>query len=65
MSDPARMIVRFDIRPDADGWSIFDRTTGDPAVVEGVTSIGLTRADADDIADLLNTLELMTRRDLN
>ena len=58
---PAPMIVRFDIRPDGEGWTIYDRTTDEPAVVDGYVSVGLAREDADEIADLLNTLALIKR----
>jgi hypothetical protein len=56
------MLVRFDIRPDQAGWTIYDRTTGEPAVVAGFVSEGLPFDDADDLVDLLNTLEVMKRR---
>ncbi len=53
------MIVRFDIRPDPNGWTIYDRATGRPAIIEGLVSEGLTFDDADDLVDLLNTLHMM------
>lgn len=59
------MIVRFDIRPDRDGWTIYDRTTDEPAVVEGLASVGLPHADADELVDLLNTLDLLKGRTLH
>ncbi len=54
------MIVRFDLRPDATGWTIYDRITGEPAVVEGVVPKGLPLKDANGLVDLLNTLHLLT-----
>jgi hypothetical protein len=42
-------------------WTIYDRTTGEPAVVDGFVSEGLPFDDADDLVDLLNTLEVMKR----
>lgn len=57
--DTLSMIVRFDIRPDERGWTIFDRLTGDPAVVDGMSTVGLPYAEADDLADLLNTLQVL------
>lgn len=54
-----RMIVRFDIRPDQNGWTIYDRVTGRPAVIEGLVSVGLPFDDADDLVDLLNTLHML------
>jgi hypothetical protein len=56
------MIVRFDIRPDPDGWTIYDRDTNEPAVVDGLASVGLLYADADELVDLLNTLDLLKGR---
>jgi hypothetical protein len=55
-------LVRFDIRPDPAGWTIFDRETDRPASVEGHETTGLAREDADEIADLLNTLAFLERR---
>ena len=49
-------LVRFDIWPDEQGWTIFDRETEKPASVEGHETVGLLREEADEIADLLNTL---------
>jgi hypothetical protein len=56
------MIVRFDIRPDRTGWTIYDRMTDRPAVVDGYVSVGLSFDDADDLVDLLNTLHLLRRK---
>ncbi len=53
------MLIHFDIRPDENGWTVFDRLTGEPAVVDGVASTALSRPDAEEIADLLNTLALI------
>jgi hypothetical protein len=59
----ARMsLVRFDIRPDQDGWTIYDRETDRPASVEGHIAVGLPREVADEIADLLNTLAFIEQR---
>jgi hypothetical protein len=55
------MLIRFLIRPDSDGWTIYDRTTGRPAIVEGFVSRGLAFEDADELVDLLNTLDLLKR----
>ncbi len=55
------MLVRFDIRPDPNGWTIYDRITGQPAVVDGFVPEGLTFEDADDLVDLLNTLDVLNR----
>lgn len=57
------MLVRFDIRPDPEGWTIYDRTTGKPAVIDGFVSAGLPHEEADDLVDLLNTLDFLKRRE--
>ena len=53
------MLIHFDIRPDENGWTVYDRLTGEPAVIEGFASTSLSRHDAEEIADLLNTLALI------
>jgi len=50
------MRARYDIRPDPDGWTVYDTVTGMPAAVNDATQIGLSLEDADDLADLLNRL---------
>ena len=52
-------LVRFDIRPDPNGWTIYDRQTDRPAMVEDEETVGLPREDAEEIADLLNTLAVL------
>jgi len=55
------MLVRFDVRPDEFGWSIIDRITGNLARIGGFVPEGLTREVADDLTDLLNTLQFLKR----
>jgi hypothetical protein len=55
-------LVRFDIRPDEQGWTSFDRETEEPASVQGHETVRLPREEADEIADLLNTLAFIERR---
>lgn len=50
------------IREDPQGWTIYDRLTNEPAVVEGYISVGLPYKDADELVDLLNTLDLLKRK---
>jgi hypothetical protein len=50
------MSARYNIRPDPDGWTVYDTVTGSPAAVNDATQIGLSLEDADDLADLLNRL---------
>ncbi|MGR4866551.1 hypothetical protein [Caulobacter sp. LARHSG274] len=47
---------RFDLREDVDGWTVFDRFTGWPAVVAGVAQTGLDIQDADELAEWLDRL---------
>ncbi len=44
------------MRPDDEGWTVYDIWTGWPAVVQGAEQIGLDLDDADDLVDLLNTM---------
>ena len=55
-------IIRFDVRPDGEGWTIYDRTTDEPALVEDEQIVGLPRREAEEIADTLNALALMKRQ---
>ncbi|WP_194943602.1 hypothetical protein [Brevundimonas sp. SPF441] len=48
------MTARFSIRPDTDGWTVFDLWTGQPAEIDGALQVGLDLATADDLADLLS-----------
>jgi hypothetical protein len=43
-------------------WTIYDRQTDEPASVEGRETTGLARDDAEEIADLMNTLALMQKQ---
>ena len=55
-------IIRFDVREDGEGWTIYDQLTDEPACVEGEKTVGLPQQDAEEIADMLNTLALMKRQ---
>lgn len=50
------MQSRFDLRKDLEGWTVYDRFTGWPAVVAGVAQTGLEIQDADELAELLDRL---------
>jgi hypothetical protein len=52
-------IIRFVVRCGDVGWTIYDRATNEPAYVEGQATVGLAQEDAEEIADLMNTLALM------
>jgi hypothetical protein len=55
------VIVRYDIRPTATGWTVVDTTTGDPAKVDDFAAEALSEDEAGEIADLLNTLDFLRR----
>ncbi len=52
------MAARYDIKPDGNGGTVYDTITHLPAEVNGFVQVGLFTADADDLADLLNRLDI-------
>ena len=44
----------YDVKPDQVGWTVFDANTGRPAVLDGLTLVGLEHEAADEAAGLLN-----------
>ena len=46
--------MRYDMRPDRVGWTVFDIATGRPVVLGGQALTGLEEAAADELVDLLN-----------
>ncbi len=44
----------YDVKPDRVGWTVYDAETGRPAVLDGVTLVGLEHEAADELACLLN-----------
>jgi hypothetical protein len=52
------MAARYDIKPGPNGWTVYNTTTHLPAEVNGCIQIGLSTDDADDLADLLNRLDI-------
>lgn len=55
------MIVSFDVEESPAGWRVIDRRTRLVASVDGLAVEGLDEAEAEEIADLLNTLALIER----
>jgi hypothetical protein len=47
------MATRYDIKPDSNGWTVYDTTTHLPAEVNGFIQIGLSTDDADDVLRLM------------
>jgi hypothetical protein len=52
------MAARYDIKPDSNGWTVYDTITDLPAEVNGYVQVGLSAEVADDLADLLNRLDV-------
>lgn len=52
------MMVEFDTRRDGDGWTVFDRWTGQAVVLNGAEQVGLTWVDADQLVERLNSRRL-------
>ncbi len=48
------MIVQFDARRDGNGWTVFDRWTGQAVVLNGAEQMGLGWIDADELVERLN-----------
>lgn len=48
------MVARFSIRPDPEGWTVFDVWTWLPAEVDGTIQVRLDMETADDLADVLS-----------
>ena len=53
------MAARYDIKPDGNGWTVYDTTTRLAAEVNGFIQVGLSVETADDLADLLNRLHVV------
>jgi hypothetical protein len=52
------MAIRYDMRREPDGWTVYDIWTGWPAVIAGVPQTELEMEDADDLVDLLNGMHV-------
>jgi hypothetical protein len=48
------MLLRYDIRQEQTGWTVFDQWTGQTVALATLLQAGLTHADAVDLADMLN-----------
>ncbi len=58
------MTHHYDTRPDARGWSVFDRRTGQTVMLGLCAQAGLSWLDADDLAERLNRRRLIGDRGL-
>jgi hypothetical protein len=52
------MLLRYDLRPDREGWTVFDVTTDHPAFFEELPLMGLPLDDAEKAVNALNTIEI-------
>ncbi|MFN3511552.1 MAG: hypothetical protein ACK41C_00790 [Phenylobacterium sp.] len=58
------MTVQYDVRRDAEGWTVFDRWTGRAVVLARADQSGLSWAEADALADRLNRRRLTGDRSI-
>ena len=49
--------MRYEMRLLDNGWAVWDTQANAPAIVEGRWQTGMAMDDADDLTDLLNTLD--------
>ncbi|GJD48922.1 hypothetical protein OPKNFCMD_1648 [Methylobacterium crusticola] len=47
-------LIRYDIRKDRHGWTVYDVRTGRTAIIDEVLQVGLDMDEADTIADALS-----------
>ncbi|GJD60719.1 hypothetical protein [Methylobacterium frigidaeris] len=51
---PHADLIRYDIRRDRAGWTVYDVRSGAIAVIDGVLQVGLDMDEADAVADALS-----------
>lgn len=49
--------MRYDMRADPTGWTVYDVATGRPVILDGVVLTGIDYEDADKLVNLLNALD--------
>ena len=57
------MLLPYDIRPDREGWTVFDVTTSRPGFLHEVLLVGFSLEDAEEAANALNALEIALHAD--
>jgi hypothetical protein len=57
------MLLPYDIRPDREGWTVFDVTTSRPGFLHEVLLVGFSLEDAEEAANALNALEIALHPD--
>lgn len=51
------VVIEYDMRPEGDGWTVFNVATGEPALWKSVRQTQLARDDADVLVDIFNAME--------
>ncbi|MHC2089489.1 hypothetical protein [Methylobacterium sp. CM6244] len=51
------VVIEYDMRPEPDGWTVYNVATGVPALWKGVRQTQLPLDEAEDLVDLLNAME--------
>jgi hypothetical protein len=49
--------MRYDMRADRTGWTVYDVGTGRPVILDDLILTGISFEDADSLVNLLNTIE--------
>ena len=58
----AGLLLRYDMKPDRAGWTVYDVLEGRPVCLGGVSLMGLSYEDANELVDVLNRQELEIER---
>jgi hypothetical protein len=56
--------MRYDMRADNKGWTVYDVATGRPVILDGVLLTGIDYEDADTLVNLLNAMDTQNIRKL-
>lgn len=59
-----RKTKRYGVRPDGKGWTVFEAWTGQPVMLAMKRQVGLSQADAQHTAELMNLRALDGDRSL-
>src|SRR3954452_19795608 len=55
-------LLRHDMQPDRTGWTVYDVLEGRPVCLGGVSLVGLSFEDANEVVDVLNRQDLEIER---
>ncbi len=62
LSGAAGTLLRHDMQPDRTGWTVYDVLEGCPVCLGGVSLVGLSYEDANELVDVLNRQDLEIER---